>query len=101
MLRLLDSGINPTAIKGIQRHYRLPDFKHGEMTRLCVRALRRAEAPVSAGVVAQEIAKAKGIEVTASVLSRVRLTMIRLTREGRVIRSGAHRARLWMLRQDG
>lgn len=96
-LRLLDSGINPNAIKGIQRHYRLNGFKHGEMTRLVFSALRKADAPVSATAVAEGIASIKHLDLTNDLIQRVRLTMIRLASEGRVVRSGVHRGRLWAL----
>lgn len=39
----------------------------------------------------------KQIELTKDIVTRVRLTMVRLAGEGRVIRLGVHRGRLWAL----
>lgn len=97
MLRLVDANINPNAIPGIRRHCRIDGFRQGEITRLCLGALRQAEAPISAAAIAGHIAKAKGVEVTNDILARVRSAMLRLVREGRVVRSGVHRGRLWAL----
>ncbi len=96
-LRLLDSGLNPDSIKGIQRHYQLLGFKQGEMTRLTFSVLRRATEPVSADFVAEQIAAMKQIELTKDIVTHVRLTMVRLAGEGRVVRSGSPRGRLWAL----
>lgn len=96
-LRLLNSGLKPDSIKGIQRHYRLRGFKQGEMTRLTFLVLRKATEPVSADFVAERIAAMKQIELTKDIVRRVRLIMVRLAGEGRVTRSGVHRGRLWAL----
>lgn len=97
MLRLLDAGINPERIKGIHRHYRMDGFRHGEITRLTFVALRGSAEPMSADLIADRIAATKGVERSTTLLRKVRQNLVRLGREGQITRSGAHRARLWML----
>jgi hypothetical protein len=97
MLRLLDAGINPDQIKGIHRHYRMDGFRHGEITRLTFVALRGATEPMSADLIADRIATTKGVERSSALLRKVRQNLVRLGREGKIIRSGVHRGRLWEL----
>jgi hypothetical protein len=97
MLLLMDDGIRLGDIKGIRKHGKLPDFKHGELTRLCLEALRTAAHPITCPAMADYLAAEKGIKRTAPLVLRVRAVMVRLTREGRVVRGGVHRRRVWTL----
>ena len=100
MLRLLDAGIEPGQIKGIRKHTRHPGFKHGEMTRLCFMAMRETDKPMSCPDMAAFVCEVKGIESSPEITRRVWCSMMRLAKRGQVIRSGAHRRRLWALAWD-
>jgi hypothetical protein len=97
VLRLLDENVNPSAIKGIRHYSRLDGFKQGDLTRLSFTVLRHATEPMSAILIAERIAAMKGVERSGALLYKVRQNLVRLGREGRLMRSGVHRARLWAL----
>lgn len=96
-IRLMDAGKDPLSIKGIRPHSRMVGFKQGELTRLSFAILRRQTDPISADALAAEIARVKDVEVTRALLQKTRVNLVRLADEGRVIRSGVHRGRVWLL----
>jgi hypothetical protein len=96
-IRLMDAGKDPLSIKGIRPHSRMTGFKQGELTRLSLTVLRHATEPMSADMIAAEVASAKGIEVSKPLVQKMRTNLARLAEEGRIIRSGVHRGRLWAI----
>src|ERR1700678_3266547 len=60
MLRLIDSGTNPSTIKGIRPHRYMEAFNQGDQTRLIFEVLRDSVEPMSAREMAQAIAHRKG-----------------------------------------
>lgn len=97
MIRLLDAGTDPSTIKGTRPLRRMPDFKQGDLTRLCYTVLREAGQPLSARQAAEAIATKRGIEVNPHLVMRVRATMGRLTRTGKLHKEGIRRSLKWQL----
>ena len=97
MLRLIDANVKPSAIKGIRRAARIEGFRQGDITRLTYAVLRDAKEPLSATEIASRIMERRPVEFVAEFVKKVRANLLRLTREGRVERSGGHKARLWQL----
>ncbi|MGA3004661.1 MAG: hypothetical protein ABSE20_23370, partial [Acetobacteraceae bacterium] len=59
MLRLVDAGSDPTAIKGIRRYLRLDGFNQGDITRLTFEVLRDAAEPLAMPELATAIGQRK------------------------------------------
>jgi len=97
MLMLIDAGRAPSEIKGIQPHFRMPGFRQGEQTRLVLTVLGAADGPLLAREVIQAVADRKGITACPELAWRVRATLMRLTREGRIERVGKPRTLRWTL----
>lgn len=97
MIRLIDAGTDPRTIKGIRPHQRLEGFKQGDQTKLILTVLRESGEPMSAREIADAIAVRKGMPVIPELVSRVRATMGRVTREGRLRRHGKQRSLKWSL----
>lgn len=98
MIRLIDAGTDPSTIKGIRPHRRLQAFRQGEQTRLVYEALRLADAPLTVPELVEVIARRKEVANTPELRSRLRSTLGRLMRQGRLTRSGKPRSVRWTLR---
>jgi hypothetical protein len=97
MLKQLDSAIDLSAIKGIRPHLYMEAFRQGEQTRLCFAVLRMAGEPLTAREIARRMAKRKDAKLSARLVDRVRATLGRLTREGRLQKTGIRRSLRWGL----
>jgi|GEM_PF-2842704 len=96
-LRLIDDGVRPEEIKGIRPQKRIPGLNLGDISRIAVATMRRAQEPLSANAIAAAIAAERGIDVSPKLIQRTREQLWQLVASGRVVRSGKHRARLWSL----
>lgn len=97
MLRLLDAGSDPSSIKGVRRYLRLESFDQGDMTRLAFEALRDATGPLAMPELAHAVGQRKGRGDTSELRSRLRSTLGRLVKEGRLRKLGKPRAVRWTL----
>ena len=97
MLRLLDAGADPNTIKGIRPHNYLEGLRQGDQTRLCFEALRDAAEPLTMPELALAVSQRKGIANSPELRSRLRGTLGRLTREGRLRKVGKPRTIKWAL----
>ena len=95
MICLIDGGTDPTTIKGIRPHRFMEAFNHGDQTRLCYEVLREAGEPMSARQMAEAIAQRKGVPLVPELVMRVRATLGRLTRAGKLQRQGIRRSLKW------
>jgi hypothetical protein len=95
MLRLLDAGSDPTAIKGVRRYLRLDGFSQGDITRLTFEALRDAKEPMAMPELATAIGNRKGWSDCPELRSRLRSTLGRLVKEGRLKKIGKPRNVRW------
>lgn len=97
MIRLIDAGTDPNSIKGIRPCQRLEGFKQGEQTRLIFTILRESGDAMSARQLAEAIAARKGTPLIPELVMRVRASLGRLTREGRLKNRGIRRSLKWGL----
>jgi hypothetical protein len=97
MLRLLDAGVDPNTIKGIRPHNYLEGLRQGDQTRLVFEALRDAVEPLAMPELARVISQRKGIPNSPELRSRLRGTVGRLTKEGRLRKVGKPRSVRWAL----
>lgn len=97
MLRLLDAGTDPNSIKGIRSHQRMEQFKQGDQTRLIFETLREAPEPLTMPELAETIGQRKGMGDCPELRSRLRSTLGRLVKDGRLRKVGRPRNVRWAL----
>jgi hypothetical protein len=99
-LGLLYPDVDPQLIKGVRPSRRLESFNQGDHTKLCYAILREAGTGLTARQIAERIATRKNINVNADLVKRVRNNLGRLTRSGRLHKSGERRSLRWTLAPD-
>jgi hypothetical protein len=98
-LGLLYSDTDPQLIKGVRPSRRLESFHQGDQTKLCYAILREAETGLTARQIAERVAARKNVSVSTDLVKRVRNNLGRLTRMGRLRKSGEKRSLRWALPQ--
>jgi hypothetical protein len=99
-LRLLDPSIEPDAIPSKRFIRRVKLFKHGELGRLIIDALRRADGgPLSTFDITSSVMAVGGHDETArrALGPRVRGNLSYLNREGKVLKIGNMKETKWRL----
>ena len=99
-LQLLDPFISIDAIPAKRIRKRIKLFSQGELGRMILDALRRAERPLTTAEVATALLEAGGHGESArpTVTPRVRGNLSYLMRRGKVIKSGDWKGARWALR---
>ena len=97
MIRLVDAGTDPSTIRGIRSLQRLEGFKQGDQTRLIFETLRDAREPLPMPELAEAIGQKKGLSDSPELRSRLRTTLGRLVKEGRIRKVGKPRMTRWTL----
>src|SRR5438105_7606054 len=98
-IRLFSPGTNPDAIPPKRTYRRTRYFGRGELSRMCLDALRKADGKL---VAAREIAKAaiaeKGLPADESAVTDMVLVVLRrLAKRGAVVKHGISRNARWDL----
>ncbi len=98
-IRLFSPETDPEAIPAKRTYRRARYFSRGELARLCLDALRKADRPLSTAEILASVIKAKGLpESSAAALTEKTLAYLRLKRKaGTVAKSGTTRAVRWYL----
>jgi len=98
-LKLLDPSIETAAIPNKRLPRRVKLFRQGELGRLILGALRKAEVPLSTAQIATAVLDAGGHGEAArpTVTPRVRGNLAYLERRGKVSKSGGGRDVCWKL----
>jgi hypothetical protein len=98
-IRLFSPGSDPGAIPPRRAYRRSRYFARGELSRLCLDTLRKADGqPVSAGEIATAAVAAKGLPVEVGTMTEAVLTVLRrLAKRGTVVRQGTSRNARWVL----
>lgn len=98
-LQLLDPSISIDAIPARRLRKRIKLFRQGELGRMILDALRRAERPLTTAEVATALLQAGGHGESArpTVTPRVRGNLSYLARQGKVVKSGDRKGARWSL----
>ena len=92
-LLLFDAERDPTLIPSVRPIRIRLYFRHGEQIRLCLEAVREADAPLETRQVAAFAMRAKGLdtgdlELLAAIVVQVRVALHRLAAKGLIFRIG-------------
>jgi hypothetical protein len=98
-MRLFSPGSEPEAIKPSKTYRRTRYFAHGELARLCLDALRKAEGkPITAGEIAAAVVTEKGLPIDGAAVTEMVLAVLRrLAKRGTVAKHGTSRNASWVL----
>ena len=98
-IRLFSPETDPEAIPAKRAYRRARYFSRGELARLCLDALRKADKPLTTADIVASIVKAKGLpEGVAPSLTEKVLAYLRIKRKaGTVAKSGTTQAVRWSL----
>jgi hypothetical protein len=101
-LKLLDPSIDPAAIRNKRLPKRVKLFRQGELGRLILGTIRKADRPVATAEIVTAILAAGGHGEGARVTvgPRVRGNLAYLERRGKVAKSGVGRMTRWVLAKD-
>jgi hypothetical protein len=98
-IKIFSPDTDPDSIPAKRTYRRARYFSRGEMARLCLDALRKADGPLSTAELLASVIKAKGLpDSVAASLTEKALSYLRLKRKsGTVIKSGTTQAVRWSL----
>ena len=98
-LRLLDPDANPETLPLKRPRKRVKLFRQGELGRMILDALRRAERPQGTHAIVSALLEAGGHGESArpSMTPRVRGNLAYLERHGKVVKAGRGKAVIWQL----
>jgi hypothetical protein len=98
-MRLFSPGADPEAIPPKRTYRRTRYFARGELSRLCLNVLRKAEGrPITAVEVAEAAISEKGLPVKARAVTEMFLAALRQhCRRGTVAKHGTSRNARWTL----
>lgn len=87
-INLFEPATNPELIPAVRPYVRGVYFRYGELTRLCYKALREGEGPITVRSIADYAIAAKGLDVDQHVRERIavqtRDALVRLAGRGMV-----------------
>jgi hypothetical protein len=98
-IRLFSPGANPDVIPPKRGYRRTRYFATGELSRMCLDALRNADGkPIAAGDIAKATIAEKGLQADARAITEMMLTVLRrLRKRGTVVKHGTSRNTQWAL----
>lgn len=99
-LKLLDPSIEVKGIRPKRAPQRIKLFRQGELGRMIIDAMRRAQRPVSLYEIVSAILAAggHGEEARRTVAGRVRGNLAYLTKQGKVSKKGDQRDAVWSIK---
>jgi hypothetical protein len=99
-IRLFAPGVNPDTIPPKRTYRRSRYFAKGELSRLCLDALRKAEgAPITAGEIARMAMSDKDLPADEGAVTHMVLTALRrFCKRGTAVREGTSRNARWAIK---
>jgi hypothetical protein len=98
-LRIFDPSVDVAAIPNKRPPKRVMLFRAGELTRAVFNALRSKAEPMAAGEIVQAIMDVQGLgsDARPALFAKVRSTLAYQKRQGKVAKTGEHKAARWRL----